>query len=146
MTDEPSVTQTPPEGEPEKRPRRTVAEWIVLWIAKLAATGILCYAGYLKVSGHEADVELFAKLGMEPGGRLLIGALELLAGIMVLIPQSAIYGAFLGLGIMCGAVIGHLTVLPLDGIQYALFVALCCVTILYIRRHDAKFIRNLWDL
>lgn len=117
----------------------------LLWLAKLLAAGRLGYAAYAKLMSHAGDVELFTRIGWEPQGRYLIGGLEVLAAILIIIPQSAIYGSFLGLGIMLGAMIGHLTAFQLDGIQNALFVAACCVTVLYIRRNDATFIRNLWD-
>jgi uncharacterized membrane protein YphA (DoxX/SURF4 family) len=132
----------PPPAAPRRRSAGTVA---LLWVAKLLAAGILGYAAFLKLLGHQGEIDLFTQLGWEPHGRYLIGGLEILAALMIIVPQSAIYGAFLGLGIMLGAMIGHLTAFQLDGIQFALLVATACVTVLYIRRHDAEFIRNLWD-
>jgi len=117
----------------------------LLWLAKLAAVGALGFASYHKFVDNPGDVELFTKLGMEPGGRFLIAGIEAFAALLILIPQSTIYGAILGLGVMVGAVIGHLTAFQLNGIQFAALVAAACVTILYIRRHDAKFLRNLLD-
>ena len=67
-----------------------------------------------------------------------------MAVLLILLPQSTVYGAFLGLGVLIGALIGHLTVLGLGHLPYAALVAASCVTILYIRRHDADFLRNLW--
>lgn len=118
---------------------------VLLWGAKLVAAGILGYAAILKLISHEHEIEIFTTLGWEPHGRFLIGGMEIVSAIMILVPQSALYGAFLGLGVMFGAMIGHLTALGLAGIHLALLVAVCCVIILYIRRHDATFIRNLWD-
>lgn len=125
--------------------RPTPLTLVLAWVARLLAAGILSFAGYLKLSGHQAEVELFEKIGMEPTGRVLIGSLELLAALLLLIPQSVLHGAFLGLGIMFGAIIGHLTQIGLPGIQWALLVAVACITVLYLRRYDAVFIRNLWD-
>ncbi len=132
-------------GLPASPPKRSLGTVALLWIAKLLAAGILGYAAFLKLLGHQAEIDLFMKLGWEPHGRYLIGGLEIVSALMIIVPQSAIYGAFLGLGIMLGAMIGHLTAFQLDGIQFALLVAAACVTVLYIRRHDAEFIRNLWD-
>jgi uncharacterized membrane protein YphA (DoxX/SURF4 family) len=131
--------------EPTQQPARTPAVTAVLWTAKVMAASILFYAGYHKLTGSPADRELFDLLGMEPQGRYVIGSLESVAAILILIPQGAVYGAFLGLGIMCGAIIGHLTQIGLGHIQWALLVAALCATVLYIRRRDAPFIRNLWD-
>jgi uncharacterized membrane protein YphA (DoxX/SURF4 family) len=129
---------------PAEKERRTTGVLILLWLAKLLAAGILGYAAWLKLRGHAAEVDLFTQLEWEPHGRYLIGGLEIVSAILIIIPQSALYGAFLGLGIMFGAMIGHLTAFHLAGIQNALLVALCCVVVLYVQRHDAKFIRNLW--
>lgn len=126
-------------------PPCSLAILIVLWCVKLIAAAALGYASYLKMTSAPVEIELFTKLEMEPEGRYLIGALEGLAALALLVPQSAVYGAFLGLGIMCGAVMGHLTKLGLPGIEFALLVAACCVVVLYIRRHDAPFIGNLLD-
>ena len=100
---------------------------------------------YLKLTGHDADVELFTRIGMEPGGRYLIGVLEVLSAATLLIPQGVPQGAFLGLGVMFGTIIGHLSSFGLPGIQVAILVAVACLTVLYLRRFDAKLIRNLWD-
>ena len=127
------------------KPQRSAMETVILWVCKLGAAAALGYAGYLKLSGQAMEVKMFEGLDMEPAGRRLIGALEMGAAAMLLIKQSTLQGALLGLGVMCGAIIGHLTVLGLGGIQNAIVVAALCVAILYIRRHDATFIRTLID-
>lgn len=127
-------------------PEKSTPALVVTWIAQIVVAGILAYAGYLKLADHPADIELFTKIGMEPAGRYIIGGLELLAAAVVLVPQSAVYGAILGLGVMLGAIIGHLTALGLDlKIVFALLVAALCIVIIGIRRYDAEFLRNLWD-
>lgn len=142
MTLKPHDTQA---SSPAAGPARSPGTLVLLWLAKLLAAGILGYAAFLKLLSNQAEIDLFTQLGWEPHGRYLIGGLEILAALMIIVPQSTIYGAFLGLGIMLGAVIGHLTAFQLAGIQFALLVAAACVTVLYIRRDDAEFIRNLWD-
>lgn len=130
-------SQVPPQSTPQT---------ICLWIAKLVAIGFLGTAAIFKFIGHQAEVDLFTLLGMEPVGRYLIGGIELLAATLILFPQTAVYGAFLGIGVMCGAVIAHTTTAHgLAGLPFALLVLVSCVLIIYIRRFDAKFLRNLWD-
>lgn len=124
-------------------PKRTPITLVILWIARLTASGILGYASYLKLADNPGDVRLFSELGMEPFGRLLIAALEMLSAVLILVPQSAIYGALLGFGIMIGAIIGHLTVFGPGHLHVALLVLASCGTILWIRRNDAGFLRNL---
>ena len=127
-------------------PSRPWWQTVILWVCKLAAAGILGTAGVLKLMGNEADIALFTELDMEPFGRHLIGALEAGAAALMLIRQSTVYGAFLGLGLMCGALIAELTALEaFHHLELAILVAMLCLVILYIRRRDAPFIGNLID-
>lgn len=132
-----------PDGPPPPRPLHVT---LILWVCKLGAAGILGYAGFLKLTGNPGDIELFTELQMEPFGRVVIGALEVAAAALILLRQSAVYGAFLGVGIMCGAIIGELTALEeFHALHLALVVLVLCLVILYIRRRDAPFIGNLID-
>ena len=121
--------------------------WViaVLWAAKFGVCSSLGAAAYAKLSGAESAVTLFDELGMGAGGRYVIGVLEALTVVMILLPQSAVHGAVLGLGIMVGAVIAHLTVIGLAGLPWALLTALGCLVVIYIRRADAEFLDHLID-
>ena len=137
---------TDPNSDPRgEQPASPLWLNLILWSAMLGAAGILGYAGVHKLTSDPATVAMFETLGMEPFGRYLIGGLECASAALILIRQSAVYGACLGFGIMCGALIGHLTVLGLAGIHMALLVAFLCLVILYIRRREAPFIGNLID-
>jgi hypothetical protein len=119
---------------------------VVSWVCQLVACGFLGWAGYLKLTGHPAEVELFDTLGMGDFGRQVVGALEVLAVVLLLIPQSGVYGALLGVGLMCGAVIAHATKIGFGGpFPLALLVLACCLVVLYLRRNEAEFLRNLID-
>ncbi len=127
-------------------PEKSMPALVVTWIAQVVVAGVLGYAAYRKLADHPADIKLFTTIGMEPAGRYVIGGLELLAATVVLVPQGAVYGAILGLGVMLGAIIGHLTAIGIDvKLAFALLVAALCVVIIGIRRYDAEFLRNLWD-
>jgi len=117
----------------------------IVWILRFVAAYILITAAFMKFNGAEIDIKLFSHIGMEPHGRILIGILELAAAIFILIPQSTIYGAFLGLGVMTGAIIGHLTVIGLGGIHMAIIVFVCCLILIYLRRNDSSIFRNMLD-
>ena len=51
---------------------------------------------------------------MEPVGRIGIGILEILAGILILIPKTIWMGAVLALGILGGAIMMHLTQIGIE--------------------------------
>jgi hypothetical protein len=88
-------------------------------------------------------VELFTKLGVEPWGRIGTGVIELIASILLLIPSTAFVGAFLGVGLVAGAIVSHLTVIGIeskgDGGQLfilAITVMVCCLAILILNKNQ----------
>lgn len=114
------------------------------WLFRIAAAVILFQTLYFKFSGHPESVELFTKLGVEPWGRYATGVMELITGILLLIPFTAWLGALLGIGLMGGAILSHLTVLGIqsqgDGgtlFILALVTLFCCGFTLFIFRNDA---------
>ncbi|MFN5477250.1 MAG: hypothetical protein ACK484_11735, partial [Sphingobacteriales bacterium] len=85
----------------------------------------------------------FSKLGVEPWGRIGTGVIELIAGILILIPATALIGAALSLGLMAGAIASHLFVIGIesdnDGGQLfmlAIIVLVLSLVVLAIRRKE----------
>ncbi|NNK82116.1 MAG: DoxX family protein [Flavobacteriaceae bacterium] len=62
-----------------------------------------------KFSAHPDSVYIFETVGLEPVGRIFIGIVELIAGILLLIPRTIWIGATLTLGVIGGAIFLHLT-------------------------------------
>ncbi len=111
---------------------------------RLVAAIILLQTLYFKFTGHPESVELFTKLGIEPWGRIGTGIIELIASILLFIPATVFIGAFLGFGLMTGAVLSHLTVIGIeskgDGGQLfmlAMVVWVCSMITMVINRHQA---------
>lgn len=109
---------------------------IISWILRIIAAIILLQTLFFKFTAHPESVELFTKLGVEPWGRIGTGVLELITGILLLIPGSVFIGAFIGLGLMAGALFSHITVIGIeskgDGGQLffmALLVFIICLTL-----------------
>ncbi len=116
---------------------------IFSWILRLVAAVILLQTLFFKFSGHPESVELFTKLGVEPWGRIGTGIIELIAGIVLLIPATAFIGGLLGVGLMSGAILSHLTVIGIeskgDGGQLfmlAIIVLVCCCLILLFHKNQ----------
>ncbi len=130
--------------KPPPKPKSTTAS-IIAFVCELCAAGILGYAAWSKFAATEDAVAMFTALGMEPGGRILIGVLEAIAAVALLIPASGILGAALGSAVMTGAIIAHLTVLELKTILMAVVVLVLCTTIIFLRRHQSEFFRNMFD-
>ena len=67
-----------------------------------------------KFAAHPDSVYIFSKVGLEPVGRIGIGVLELIAGILLLVPKTVWAGAGLTMGILGGAIMMHLTQLGIE--------------------------------
>lgn len=124
---------------------------ILDWIVRLTAAVILLQTLYFKFTGHPESVALFTKLGVEPWGRIGTGVVELVTGVLLLIPATAFFGAALGIGLMAGAILSHLTVIGVesagDGGQLfmlALIVLVCSAITAWIHRSQGlKFLDKI---
>ncbi len=115
----------------------------LLWAARLVAAVILLQTLYFKFGAQAESVYIFAKLGVEPWGRIGSGVVELIASVLILIPRTSWIGAGIGLGVMAGAILSHLTILGIDVLGdggYLFFlgvvVAVSCVVILFLTRQQ----------
>ncbi|MFN0083650.1 MAG: DoxX family protein [Ferruginibacter sp.] len=124
---------------------------IISLVLRIVAASILLQTLYFKFTGHPESVELFTKLGVEPWGRIGTGVIELIASVLLLIPFTVFMGAFLGIGLMSGAILSHLTVIGVeskgDGGQLfvlAIAVWLCCAIIMVLYKHQAIKFLNMF--
>ena len=122
---------------------------IFSWLLRIAAAVILLQTLYFKFTAHPESVELFTKLGAEPWGRIGTGIIELIASILLLIPASVFIGAILGVGLMTGAILSHLTVIGIeskgDGGQLfmlAIIVLVCCLILLVLHKKQGIALYN----
>jgi len=83
-------------------------------ILRIIVAIILIQTLRFKLTAHPDSVYIFEKVGLEPFGRIGIGILELIAGILLLIPRTVWAGAILTLGLIGGAVMMHLTQLGIE--------------------------------
>lgn len=93
--------------------RTNGAPAIVLWPLQLAVMVVFGLAGFHKLAGSEADVAIFTHLQLEPFGRVVIGLIEMGCAVVMMTKWASI-GAFMGCGVMLGALLAHLT--PKTGI------------------------------
>jgi hypothetical protein len=119
----------------------------VSWIAQIIAAAILGQTLFFKFTGAPESKFIFTTLGVEPWGRILTGVLELVAVGLLLTPRWAGVGGLLSLGLMGGAVIGHLTKLGLivqddGGLLFALAVTVfaAAAVVVWLRRAELPFI------
>ncbi|HWP42234.1 MAG TPA: DoxX family protein [Blastocatellia bacterium] len=125
---------------------------IVSWILQLIVAAILFQTLFFKFTGAEESKYIFSTLGLEPWGRIGSGAVELIAVILLLIPSTVTIGAILSLGVISGAIMGHLTKLGIvvrnsdgssdGGLLFALAIAVFAgsAIILFLRRSEIPLI------
>jgi uncharacterized membrane protein YphA (DoxX/SURF4 family) len=116
---------------------------VVSWVCRIIAALVLVQTLFFKFTGAEESVYIFTQLGAEPWGRWASGTAELIVAVLLVVPRTAWLGAILGLGIMFGAILSHLTKLGIvvvdDGgflFGLALVVTICCAATLFIHRRD----------
>jgi uncharacterized membrane protein YphA (DoxX/SURF4 family) len=109
------------------------------WVCQLVACYMLVQAGLGKLSGSVIDISVFTTLGMEPFGRILIGILEIIAGLGLLHPLSAALSAFLGTGILTGALLAHTTHLGWEGSTFFFITYSTLLLAVWMRRHELPF-------
>ncbi len=122
---------------------------IIYLALRVAAAFILLQTLYFKFTAQPESVELFTKLGVEPWGRIGTGVIELITGILLLVPVTVFIGAFLGLGLMSGAILSHLTVIGIqsqgDGGQLfmlAIIELVLCVTLTIVYKKQGIDLYN----
>ena len=122
---------------------------IGIWILRLLAAIILLQTLYFKFSAAPESIYIFSKIGMEPWGRIGSGIFELIAGILILIPATTVFGTLLAVALMSGAIFFHLTRLGIsvqnDGGQlfiYALVVFVSSGVLAIIYRSDLLAIKK----
>jgi uncharacterized membrane protein YphA (DoxX/SURF4 family) len=123
-------------------PKPNYVKNIFPWILRIVAAVIMISTLYFKFTAHEQSVRLFTALGMEPWGRIGTGVFELIASVLILYPRTTGWGAFLGMGLMAGAIFFHLTKLGVkfDG-DYGLFgeaviAFVCCALLAWLYREQ----------
>jgi putative oxidoreductase len=107
---------------------------ILSWICRIIVAIILFQTLFFKFTGAEESKYIFSTLmgENEAIGRIGSGVVELIAVILLLIPNTAWIGALLALGTITGAIFSHLTKLGIvvkdDG--GILFILACVVFVL----------------
>ncbi|MBO6523746.1 MAG: DoxX family protein [Balneolaceae bacterium] len=120
---------------------------IFIWVLRLVAAAIMLQTLFFKFSGAPESIYIFEQVGMEPFGRYASGVAELIASVLLLIPRTTWAGAVIGLGVISGAIMSHLTVLGIevqgDGgtlFAIAIVVFISCAVLLFLHRADIPVI------
>lgn len=120
---------------------------ILIWVLRLVAAAIMLQTLFFKFTGAPESIYIFEQVGLEPFGRYASGVAELIASILLLVPRTTWLGAVIGLGVISGAIMSHLTVLGIevqgdDGTLFAMAVVvfISCAVLLFLHRTDIPVI------
>jgi len=125
---------------------------ILSWIFRIAIAVILLQTLFFKFTGAEESKYIFTTLmgENEAVGRIGSGLVELLAVVLLFIPQTVWLGALLAAGTMAGAIFSHLTKLGIavkdDGgllFGLAITVFVLSLVILFLNRRDVPLIGQM---
>lgn len=97
--------QWPVAATPRARSR---AGKIALRIVQIATASLFVFSGSLKLAGVPVMVGLFDAIGIGQWFRYLTGGIEVVSGLLLLVPSLAFFGALLLVPTMVGAVLTHL--------------------------------------
>ncbi len=119
---------------------------IVPLLLRIIVAIILIQTLRFKFTAHPDSVYIFTQVGMEPYGRIGIGILELIAGVLLLIPRTIWIGAVITLGVIGGAIMMHLTILGVEihgdgGVLFftAVITFVLSAVILWLNRKEVAF-------
>jgi len=123
-------------------PQRGRAALIALWVTQVALAAIFLMAGGSKLAGVPAMVGLFDAIGLGQWFRYVTGVIEVTAGLALLVPSAAVYGALLLIPTMLGAIVTNLFVVPASPVM-PLLLLLGATAVAWARRHQ---LRRLWRI
>lgn len=125
---------------------KTIKKYFPLALRIIVAI-ILVQTLRFKFTAAPDSVYIFTKIGLEPYGRIGIGIVELIAGILLLIPKTVWIGALLAIGVVSGAIFFHLTSLGIEvnndkGVLFITAVVTFVLSgiVLYLYRKDIPFV------
>lgn len=141
------------------------------WLLAIYIAFVFLQSLFFKFAGSEETVIIFTTIGawmagislLKPiaeafmlYGGFVVGAVELLASVLVLIPRTRVWGALVGLGVISGAIFFHLFT-PLGVVRIVdaagntdggvLFFMACgvwlsCVALIYLGRKQIFLLRS----
>ncbi|MBE1579912.1 DoxX family protein [Amycolatopsis roodepoortensis] len=110
---------------------------IVLWIVRVALAAEFLYSGYLLFAGGHTE-QTFAEIGLGQWLRYVTGVLEVGGAIGLLVPRLGGPSALLLAGVMVGASVTELFILPNGGPVLPLVLLIVCATLAWFLQDQTR--------
>ncbi len=107
---------------------------IVIWTVSLFLVGAFGFAGYSKLVAAPQMVESFQRFGYGDSFRVLVGAVEIMASLMLLLPRTSATGAWILVCVMLGAMGSCLAHHDYAAALVPVTVGLACLFVAFGRR------------
>jgi uncharacterized membrane protein YphA (DoxX/SURF4 family) len=115
--------------------QRGRAALVGLWIAQAVLAAVFLMAGGSKLAGAASMVSMFDAIGVGQWFRYVAGIIEVTAGIALLVPSTAVFGALLASLTMAGAIVTNVFVVHVSPVP-PLVLFLGAAVIVWARRHE----------
>lgn len=106
---------------------------IALWVVQIAVAAMFIFAGAMKLAGAPDVVAMFEAIGAGQWFRYVTGAIEVVSGVLLLVPSLAAFGALLLVPTMLGAIATHLFIIGGSPVT-AIVLLIASLAILWARR------------
>jgi uncharacterized membrane protein YphA (DoxX/SURF4 family) len=107
---------------------------ITTWILRVLVAALFLLAAFMKLSGKPQMIEEFQTIGLGQAFRFVTGAIELIGGLLVLVPAVSVFGAILLLLVDIGAFIAQIAILHMDFI-HTIVIGAVIGLLIYLQRH-----------
>lgn len=137
------IYSTPPDMTDGQRRARRLA--FAHWLLRIALSLVFMYVGMIKIPGrlHPMWVRMFDEIGFGQWFRLFTAFMEIIGGMLLVVPSATLVSVFLLASAMVGALLVHLFIV---GIGFAtVIVVLLLGGVLTIGWHErARWLRLLF--
>lgn len=110
-----------------------VSKWILVIILGL----LFISSGYPKIIPGESMIERFSNWGYSKSFAQMIGIIELLGGVLLVIPRVSIYASLMLLFVMLGAIYTHIST-GIGSPWFAVITAALLVLTIYLSKREGK--------
>jgi uncharacterized membrane protein YphA (DoxX/SURF4 family) len=105
------------------------------WTVQVLLAVVMISAGLAKLTSVDSMVRMFQEIGLGQWLRVLVGALEVVAGVLMFSNVYSAIGATIILMTMAGAILTHLFIIGGSGLP-ALVIGLLAALLLALKRSD----------
>jgi len=132
------IDSTPKQMTIEQRRARRLEGTI--WLLRMALAIIFVVVGFVKIPGsiHPMWVRMFERIGLGQWFRYFTALVEIVGGMLMLVPSATLVSGLLLASAMVGALLVHIFVIGIGVQTVVVFALLCAITAVMWHRRDNR--------